>query len=424
MDNEKLIKTVIIARSGIYQYRKEELPSLNVTPQEDKEVYNVYRPAIVLVNSKDKFSMLPLTNGHPKELVDGDNFKELTIGFTGENVSPEWNSEITEVVLKTKVALVDNQALENYYVGVDEVSLGYQGIFIWQPGTTYKEEPFDIVMTDITKGNHLAMTPKARAGAVACIIDSKGGKMDAIKLVTHLWRSIRKKLSVNDSDTSFRLIATDLVNNRATLSDEDVMKKINLLRELTYDLPDNDEKALLRKYIDDFSIVKQKDDASAKEAVELLSSLYEKLDVSLFDNNKGGTMEGNEQNKTVTTVPNKDEEVKKPEVTPPKDEGETVSTKSPEQAFIEGLETLFMEYHKSKNPGDQGGAQTTPPTVQTPAKDGEGCITTAKPKDEEKPKEEEKTKVGDSVVITEDSSFKDKPGLTSFFNKNVKKGRE
>lgn len=94
-DNRSMaeLKDIRIAVSGIYDYAYEELPSLQLplpghgAPEdvEEKRIYKVYRPATVLCAACDLFKMLPLTHHHPRVPVTEDNFRELAIGYTGEN---------------------------------------------------------------------------------------------------------------------------------------------------------------------------------------------------------------------------------------------------------------------------------------------------------------------------------------------------
>ena len=280
---DKLIKNVIIARSGVYKYRAEELFKLGLdfnTAPNKKDFYSVYRPAIVLANDKDKLMMLPLTNRHPDVDVDNKTFQDLAIGFTGDSVDAEWNKEQSEVVLKSKVALIDQQALENYYVGTDEVSPGYKAIFKWNSGLTTKGEPYDIVMTEITSGNHLAMTPKARGGSGVCITDSQEGVKPMNKFFTALWHNAKKiATGVKDSDEGkFRSTANEIAEKKDSLSDEEVKSKIGELQSMTKDLPESDNKNLVSKYLEDLGVIKKRTPEEAKAAVGKISDMFEKLD--------------------------------------------------------------------------------------------------------------------------------------------------
>jgi hypothetical protein len=436
MPNDKLIKTVIIARSGIYDYRAEELPNLGLEikdAEEKKESYSVYRPALVLLQDKEKFSMLPLTNEHPDNLIDPNNFKKLTIGYTGENVNEEWNKEIGELVLKTKVALVDNQALNNYYTGVDEVSPGYTAKFKWQKGLTDKEEPYDIVMTQIENGNHLAMTSRARGGRVACIIDSAGGN-DRMKFVSGLWRFVKKlKNGVKDSDMgSFRLLAEEIATKKDTLSDEELNQKIEQLKQMTADLPESDDKNILLKYLTDYGLIKSQDPEVSKMAAEKISSLYEKLDTESMKEGENTMNPPNMANAATSAAPPKPQDA---------EEGQEVSLKyvaeelgKLSQAILQSLGGAGQEMPSEDSEATNSPEENVPP-MKTPTENPPPAekIKDTDPVEKEKEEEKEtnKSKVTDSKNyaknnfnnVTMDSSLSGKESVYDFFNKTMKGGK-
>ena len=98
-------------------------------------------------------------------------------------------------------------------------------------------------------------------------------------LLTGLFRAARKRTLTTDNDMGkFRDKLTELVEQKGSLSDEDVVKRVDELKEMTIDLPDDDEKAKLDRFLEDFKSVKEQDDAAAKEAAGMVADLFEKLD--------------------------------------------------------------------------------------------------------------------------------------------------
>jgi len=174
------LKNIRIAVSGIYDYAKEELPSLRVpmpgmgAPDwvEDKRVYKVYRPASVLAQACDKFKSLPLTHHHPKTPVDGVNFRDLAIGWTGERPEVDYIGDINEVGIRSTMIMYDEEALSAYQNGEVQLSPGYIAVFEWQKGNAPNGEEYDIVMREITDVNHLALLPAGRGGEYAVVMDS------------------------------------------------------------------------------------------------------------------------------------------------------------------------------------------------------------------------------------------------------------
>lgn len=174
------LKNIRIAVSGIYDYAFEELPTLKVplpgqgAPDwvEKKRVYKVYRPALVLAAACDKFKMLPLTHHHPHQAVDEQNFKDLTIGFTGDNPTVDYLEGKHEVGIRSTVMLGDQEALDAYSRGEVQLSPGYYADFEWQKGTSPDGQEYDIIMRKINSVNHLALLPCGRGGSDAVVLDN------------------------------------------------------------------------------------------------------------------------------------------------------------------------------------------------------------------------------------------------------------
>jgi len=102
-----------------------------------------------------------------------------------------------------------------------------------------------------------------------------------MKLLTGLFRFARKRTQTTDNDMGmFRDKLTELVEKKDTLSDEEVAKYVDELKGMTSDLPDEDEKAKLDRFLEDFRSVKEQDEATAKEAASMVADMFEKLDTA------------------------------------------------------------------------------------------------------------------------------------------------
>lgn len=173
------LKNIRIAVSGIYDYALEELPTLRLplpgqgAPDwvEKKQIYKIYRPAFVLAAACDKFKMLPLTHHHPNTPVDGQNFRKLAVGYTGENPFIDWIKDTDEVGIRSTVMIYDDEALNAYEHGEIQLSPGYVASFEWQKGKAPDGQEYDIVMKEITDVNHLALLPAGRGGEYAVVMD-------------------------------------------------------------------------------------------------------------------------------------------------------------------------------------------------------------------------------------------------------------
>jgi hypothetical protein len=145
------------------------------------------------------------------------------------------------------------------------------------------------------------------------------------KLLTGLFRAARKRTLTTDNDMGmFRDKLTELVEQKDSLSDEDVVKRVDELKEMTIDLPDEEEKAKLDRFLEDFKSVKEQDDATAKEAAGMVADLFEKLDTEAM---KDVPDVGGEE----TT-----EEVKETET----EEAPLTESAAPEEATEEAKETV------------------------------------------------------------------------------------
>lgn len=170
-------KNIRIAVSGIYEYAFEELPSLRLSIQdapdwvERKKIYKVYRPAIVLAKAVDMFKLLPLTHEHPIYPVDSQNFRDLIVGYTGENPSVEYIADTDEVGIRSTALLYDDEAITAYENGEIQLSPGYLADFEWNKGIAPNGQEYDIVMKEIKGVNHLALLKNGRGGKFAIVLD-------------------------------------------------------------------------------------------------------------------------------------------------------------------------------------------------------------------------------------------------------------
>lgn len=100
-----------------------------------------------------------------------------------------------------------------------------------------------------------------------------------MKLLTGLFRAARKRVMTTDNDMGmFRTKLDELVASKDKLTDEEVAAKVDELKGFTADLPGDEDKAKLDRFLDDFKAVKEQDEAAAKEAAGMVADLFEKLD--------------------------------------------------------------------------------------------------------------------------------------------------
>jgi len=145
-----------LARVGTYQYKAGEIGMPDRDPESN---VTVYRPPNEVFNqdSMSSFSMKPVTNGHPPELVDISNIKKYQVGHSGGKI--ERNGDfVTSDLLITDAAMI--KLIQN---GKCEVSNGYVADFDFTAGSTEYGDQYDAIMTNI-RGNHIAVVDQARGG--------------------------------------------------------------------------------------------------------------------------------------------------------------------------------------------------------------------------------------------------------------------
>jgi len=106
-------------------------------------------------------------------LVDSRNFRDLTIGYTGENPYVDYLGDKDEIGIRSNVLLYDDEAQGAYERGEKQLSPGYIATFEWQQGKSPHGESYDIVMKEICDVNHLALLPSGRGGEDAVVLDKE-----------------------------------------------------------------------------------------------------------------------------------------------------------------------------------------------------------------------------------------------------------
>jgi hypothetical protein len=177
LDNGFLQVDAVLARTGIQVYSAGEL-GLTARPRTD--AINVWRPAseVFAPESMASFAMVPMTDDHPDDMVTDENAKELTVGYTGENVARVGD------VMKTKLVVSDRAVIAKLEANKkSELSNGYTSDIDWTPGVVPEGEvdagkSYDCVQRNI-RGNHVALVDAGRCGAACRVLDTLKPKIEA-----------------------------------------------------------------------------------------------------------------------------------------------------------------------------------------------------------------------------------------------------
>lgn len=161
-----LVATATIARTGIQTYRAFEL-GLKDDADPMREI-RVFRPdsEVFEAESMASFARKPVTDDHPADLVTSQNARQLTRGFTGDQVTRDND------LLRTSITITDREMIEAVQGGKRETSNGYEADIEFTDGTTPDGEAFDAIMRNI-RGNHVAIVDAGRCGP-SCRIGDNG----------------------------------------------------------------------------------------------------------------------------------------------------------------------------------------------------------------------------------------------------------
>lgn len=146
-DEGYLKVTAPIARVGIYTYHNS-----------DGSTTKEFVSAATLQNqdSLKTLELKPVTNDHPREMVNTDNAKALKVGSTGETFSFDGQSLIATFTV------TDSDAIKAIEAGKVQLSPAYTTDVKLASGT-HNGESYDGVQTN-RRYNHLALVDAARGG--------------------------------------------------------------------------------------------------------------------------------------------------------------------------------------------------------------------------------------------------------------------
>lgn len=233
-----------------------------------------------------------------------------------------------------------------------------------------------------------------------------------MKLLTGLFRFARKRVQTTDNDMGmFRDKLTELVEKKDTLSDEEVAKRVDELKELTIDLPDEEGKARLDRFLEDFKSVKEQDDATAKEAASMVADLFEKLDTAAMKDVPEVETEETTETETTTeeSAPETTEEVEETVKETEAPEGEKEETKDDDPNPSYTLEEIYQFCKKRR--------------AEEEAEATDGCAKDGAEEENEEEDEEEKvvTDHAPRIPVTMNGTAAAKGSLAEMFQ-NAKKG--
>lgn len=116
------------------------------------------------------FAHRPVTNDHPKDAVTTENWKQVAVGHTADEVKVNAN----DIFVRVPMMVSDAAAIADIEGGKRELSAGYTCDLDWTAGVTADGQSFDASQRNI-RVNHIAIVQNGRAGKDCRIGDSWGG---------------------------------------------------------------------------------------------------------------------------------------------------------------------------------------------------------------------------------------------------------
>jgi uncharacterized protein len=145
-----------MTRAGVFQYRRRD----GSIRRELRHPDDVFR-----ADSLATLAQVPLTLGHPPDMLTSETASRYQVGMTGERVDVEDN-----VFVRSRIAVTDGKAVQAVQRGdARQVSCGYTCGMDETPGV-WNGERYDARQTDI-RYNHAALVPAGRAGPQVRVMD-------------------------------------------------------------------------------------------------------------------------------------------------------------------------------------------------------------------------------------------------------------
>lgn len=169
-----------VARTGIQLYLPSEFDSevIQEAGLVGRNFVRVYRPEeeVFKKDSLSTYAHRPITIDHPSSGVTADNWKDLAVGQTGDEVVRDGK------FVRIPLVLMDAAAIREVEGGLRQLSMGYSCTIEFSDGVSPDGEKYDAIQRNL-RMNHLAIVSMARGGSQLRIGDGKEEKsmVDSIK---------------------------------------------------------------------------------------------------------------------------------------------------------------------------------------------------------------------------------------------------
>lgn len=215
-----LVANVKVARTGMQDYAGWEMGF------PDKPRIRIFRDEAAVFNTRSlgSYAHKPLTNDHPMQDVNAENWKDLAVGSVGDEIVRDGDS------VRIGIVVMDAGAIQDIRDGKRELSAGYDAEIDFTPGKTADGLEYDARLTDL-RINHVAIVERGRAGSAYRIGDADGGRSN--------WGA-QPLLKTQDRSAALRTITVDgmpiEVNDQAAAAISNLQTKVG---DLTKQLSDS-----------------------------------------------------------------------------------------------------------------------------------------------------------------------------------------
>jgi len=227
-----------MARVGVQEYYKKD----GTVSRELRLPEEVFKQ-----DSLESFNEIPITDGHPRVVVDVNNARDYQRGLTSDKT--KINDDGTFTI--NKLTVTDKELLNKIDSGKIQISCGYECSLEKKQGEHEKYGKYDAIQRNI-RGNHVAIVYNARAGNqarlhldsldyegdVAYIINSKNIEMETLKidektfevpkelssLITKNFEDNKKK--IDNLQEKYDKMYTEAEKNKKTMEEEKKKKDI------------------------------------------------------------------------------------------------------------------------------------------------------------------------------------------------------
>lgn len=241
-----------VARTGIQTYAGAEVG------KPDMQQVRVYRPEaeVFKADALRSFAHRPVTNDHPPEAVQARNWKQHSVGMTGDEVARDG------IYIRVPMVVMDQAAIDDVEAGKRELSMGYSCTLDFSAGTTPDGEAYDAIQTNI-RGNHLAIVAAGRAGSSCRIGDSWAAITPPENAHMTMQKVTVDGITVEMSDTAAQVVAKvqQQIKDVQTALDAANAKNDELVATVS---TKDGEIAALKKQLDDATLTPAKLDAAVQ----------------------------------------------------------------------------------------------------------------------------------------------------------------